>query len=560
MSLSDLFIDVKTLPSDGYGLFQLFFLGGVYAYVLCVGSNMISDGSELLLLIPSMAGMVGSIVLPILGAVPDGCIVLFSAVGPQAQEQLNVGIGALAGSTIMLLTIPWYLSVLGGRVDINIDKDGKPVCAYKAKEKLTKSNEGYFLSFGTGVSIATSVNIGAVLMIVSSFSYLLIEIPALIDMRANDDDSTAVVHEIGLEENGWAGFAAIVCTVFFIAYLWYMYIQADSDVAVTSQLEVIREAFKNGHISLVGVVCSTLEMNRNEKGGEKTPLNAGSVDPKKMDALRVLLKPFFNKYDTDRSGLLEKEELRGVLRDLGENPNKKEMDTLFKRIDVDGSGGINYDEFVKGMMAYALDIRPNSASAVSRDKFLATQKNSVESAEADEDEEMPEDLVNLSPEEQQWSLKKRSAWILGLGTLLVVLFSDPMVDVLNETGLRTGIPSFYVAFVLAPLASNASEVIASYNYASKKTTASMAISLSALQGACVMNNTFVLGIFMLLVWLQDLKWEFFAETASILLVIVIISFMSLKTNHNMFDATLILLLYPASILFVFLLEEVFKWN
>lgn len=27
--------------------------------------------------------------------------------GPDAQQQLDVGIGALAGSTVMLLTVPW---------------------------------------------------------------------------------------------------------------------------------------------------------------------------------------------------------------------------------------------------------------------------------------------------------------------------------------------------------------------------------------------------------------------------------------------------------------------
>lgn len=70
-------------------------------------SNMISDGSELLLLVPSLAGVVGSVVLPVLGAVPDGAIVLFSGMGDDAQAQLSVGVGALAGSTIMLLTIPW---------------------------------------------------------------------------------------------------------------------------------------------------------------------------------------------------------------------------------------------------------------------------------------------------------------------------------------------------------------------------------------------------------------------------------------------------------------------
>jgi len=89
MSLSDFFIEVKTLPQDGYGFIQLLFLGSVYGYLLMWASNMISDGSELLLLVPAWAGLVGSVILPVLGAVPDGCIVLFSGMGPDAQGTLN---------------------------------------------------------------------------------------------------------------------------------------------------------------------------------------------------------------------------------------------------------------------------------------------------------------------------------------------------------------------------------------------------------------------------------------------------------------------------------------
>jgi hypothetical protein len=35
-------------------------------------------------------------------------------------------VGALAGSTIMLLTIPWFLSIVGGRVHID-PTNGEPV-------------------------------------------------------------------------------------------------------------------------------------------------------------------------------------------------------------------------------------------------------------------------------------------------------------------------------------------------------------------------------------------------------------------------------------------------
>ena len=54
---------------------------------------MISDGAELLMLTP-YSKLVGSCILPVLGAVPDGAIVLFSGIGSDAQTSLDVGVGA----------------------------------------------------------------------------------------------------------------------------------------------------------------------------------------------------------------------------------------------------------------------------------------------------------------------------------------------------------------------------------------------------------------------------------------------------------------------------------
>merc|ERR1712139_471339 len=102
-----------------------------------------------------------------------------------------------------------------------------------------------------------------------------------------------------------------------------------------------------------------------------------------------------------------------------------------------------------------------------------------------------------------------------------------MVDVLSEIGVRTGIPSFYIAFVLAPLASNASELVAAYKYAQKRTQSSMTISLSTLEGAACMNNTFCLGIFLGLVYFRGLAWQFTAETIVIILSQVIIGLVAL---------------------------------
>jgi Ca2+/Na+ antiporter len=108
-------------------------------------------------------------------------------------------------------------------------------------------------------------------------------------------------------------------------------------------------------------------------------------------------------------------------------------------------------------------------------------------------------------------LLDRSYPLLIFGNLLAP------TDVLGEVGVRTGIPPFYVSFVIAPVASNASELIASYSYALKKTPKSISIALQALQGAACMNNTFCLSIFMALIYFLGLAWEYTAETVAIVL-------------------------------------------
>lgn len=62
-----IFIDPSALPDDTDGFIQILFLLVAYGYILMQASNLISDGSELLLLVPSLAGVVGSVVLPVLG-------------------------------------------------------------------------------------------------------------------------------------------------------------------------------------------------------------------------------------------------------------------------------------------------------------------------------------------------------------------------------------------------------------------------------------------------------------------------------------------------------------
>jgi hypothetical protein len=101
---------------------------------------------------------------------------MFSGLGSieVAQESLSVGIGALAGSTIMLLTVPWGLSVFAGRVDIH---DGNRP-NYTKRPKLTEDGGWQHTLFHTGVAVTDEIRHGGVIMAITTLPYFLIQVPA----------------------------------------------------------------------------------------------------------------------------------------------------------------------------------------------------------------------------------------------------------------------------------------------------------------------------------------------------------------------------------------------
>ena len=510
-----IFIDVSILPENFSGFIQVVTLGLVYGYGLFYAANLISDGAELLLLVPALAGLVGSVILPVLGAVPDGMMVLFSGIGENAQEEVSVGVGALCGSTIMLLTVPWFMSILAGRVKIEKDQ-----CIYKGKKKLEVEPVSNFKAWkDSGVKLSGEIKKGAHIMVASMFGYAVIQIPALFHLGTPIAQQAAFLAP-------WAITSLFFCILGFGLYLYYSYqvtLKASSEsgeegeVTVGHYLNMQREEFiikaiQAGKVSLVGVMQAEFEYCESFPSQlPKTPggtfIVSGQQD-ETMKRLRRIIEPFFDRYDKDKSGFLDMDELGRVFSDMGENIPHKGIIEIFKGFDTDGDGTISSEEFFNGVLQYIsnnsyLLKRSNTATVAGGDSgnfmsgFQRLDAEAVapvaadnEDEETEEEDEIPEDLVDLPADEQQRRIKFRAACLTLVGTAIVLVLSDPMVGVLSEVGKRTGISPFYISFVFAPIASNASEVVAAYAFAAKKTTNSMAISLSQLEGAAIMNNTF----------------------------------------------------------------------
>merc|ERR1719298_250720 len=59
------------------------------------------------------------------------------------------------------------------------------------------------------------------------------------------------------------------------------------------------------------------------------------------------LKQEFDAYDEDRSGYIDVKELKELLEKLGEELSEEDLEQAFKELDQDGSGEIEFFEFVE---------------------------------------------------------------------------------------------------------------------------------------------------------------------------------------------------------------------
>lgn len=288
----------------------LLFMMIVYGFVLMKASQTISTGSEMLLLIYG-PGIIGGLLIPILGAIPDSAIILISGLGSGTKEEiekeLSVGVGTLVGSTVMLITIPWAVGVFLGRRDYDA-KTGEALVAKKGQPKVSN-----FSLTNNCVTVMTTIPVTAQIMMITSLSYLIIQIPAFFYKKEKDGGAA--------KEAPFALVGLVVTMAAFILYCTYQFFSANKEEMVALQKRTAeREQWKK------------------------------SLDHKVTES--DFQEMLFKKYDKDHSGTIDAAELCHCLEEMGLKMDRKEIFTMIKELDDkekggDGDGKIGLEEFRK---------------------------------------------------------------------------------------------------------------------------------------------------------------------------------------------------------------------
>lgn len=122
----------------------------------------------------------------------------------------------------------------------------------------------------------------------------------------------------------------------------------------------------------------------------------------------------FRVFDRDGQGFISPAELRHVMTNLGEKLSDEEVDEMVREADVDGSGQINYEDFLKMMMSGGpCSAKQPAVPSIAHATSVAAPGPQCRSAAASSDALQP--LLLIQAFDGSWQLGQGLAAALGLG-------------------------------------------------------------------------------------------------------------------------------------------------
>ncbi|KAK4767849.1 hypothetical protein SAY87_002990 [Trapa incisa] len=491
------------------------FLILVYGYLMYLAATFLSNGSELLLEIMG-PGIVGGLFLPMLGALPDAMLILVSGLSGSkdiAQSQVSVGMGLLAGSTVMLISVIWGCCVVLGKCDI------------ENSLALDKQDTRGLSLTDSGISTDIWTSYAARTMVISLIPFIIIQVPQILCSSSGRHLAVLI--------------ALISSTLLLIAYCLYQVFQPWI------------QRRKLAYVEHKHVVFGFLRHIR------KHALGNLFTDDGELDK-EVVEKLYFRTKSTS--------ELRALLVGLRfEELNLEGEDALTKIIkDFDTSSDFHLDmlEFMEGISKWINRAKISGAASNMKNtmnfldfahhqtkmehKLLRTEDQSEEAVQGDEN--------------PNWTALK-AVLLLILGSVIAAIFADPLVDAVDNFSDATSILTFFVSFIALPLATNSSEAVSAIIFASRKRQRTASLTFSELYGAVTMNNLLCLSVFLGLVYARGLTWDFSAEVVVILIICIVMGGLaSFRTTFPLWTSLIAFAMYPFSLALVFILDYVFGWS
>ncbi|KAK3030268.1 hypothetical protein RJ639_039851 [Escallonia herrerae] len=580
------------------------FLVLVYEYLMIHGESYVAAGGERIFKILG-PGVFGASAFQVLGALPESLILLASGLSNSkelAQEYVFTGVGLLAGSTILVLTVIWGTCVIAGRRDFpssltSPSPRGSNPTQSRIKKLLSPlTDAGIITDMETSTTEKNKeTSTTARIMALSVVPFIIILVPKIFHLSYSLQRITII-------------FALCVSLVFLILYFIYQVFQP---WVQERRLEYI----KHEHLVvdvLTHVQQQTMGRLLTEDGAPNVP------------AIRRL----FQEVDQDGDNYISFSELKELLQEIRFRKSHRDQDEtiaeVMKEFDLNCDKKITTDEFVtvltkwiddtkramdkryhtvrslkdlyqlakirsifeyvRIVMASTLTNGPtglqipwdvdeivakvmeefdvNGDQIINEDEFVSgfakwlnTTSNLAPNSGEDEDDMFQkkwEEIDKLVEEKtigmSIWAWTKAIA-LLMLGVIILAVLAEPLIDSVQNFSSTASVPSFFVSFILVPLATNARVAISAIKSARRKKPRTTSLTFSELYGGVFMNNVLGFSVLLSLVYFRGFSWDFSAEVLVVLMVSATVGLSaSFCSTFPVWTSIVVFLLYPLSLL------------
>ncbi|KAM3338323.1 sodium/calcium exchanger NCL isoform X1 [Capsicum galapagoense] len=591
-----------------------------FQYLLILGEKVLAIGSNRLFSILD-TGIFGASIFPTLITWPRIVMAFASGLlvsREQAQVSVSSALGSNVGSSVLNLTVLWGICVILGRQNISGNSNTQTSAEsssstlkledLKSKGVVTNNLTGYiagimFLSlapftimlFGDIISSSVGKRITILVALIVSVTFLLsyfayqmwnplIQQKSLQYIKHQNLVQEFVQHiqrqaRGKLFKGGHPDINAIKRTG---------KVKVDSDFAL-STLSRILDKNRDGRISeeefiegskkliqeaknnsnskkfLDEVVKAYTEGQQQErvKIEELVPRVLKQIQNQVIESEDLLkddgspniesIKKLFRKLDDDHNSYLtpsELEKLMGNAKFREAHLNQKaSVEEIMKDFDQNDDHMIDENEFLRGVTYWLRNAKQTTKEHHDKvmwgevDKFL------------DEAVRGNHGLFNHSLV-LKWEFCK-SVFQVVLGVAILTLCADPIMDNIIRLAQAIGVPSFFLSFVIVPLAVNARTAITAITLlssANKQSSTTSSLTFSEIYVGVIMNNIMGMSTVLTVLYGKDLRWEYSAVLVSMVICAVIGAFAFIRTTYPLWTCIVAFLFYPIALVLLYIFQ------
>ncbi|KAJ6949887.1 hypothetical protein NC651_003766 [Populus alba x Populus x berolinensis] len=263
------------------------------------------------------------------------------------------------------------------------------------------------------------------------------------------------------------------------------------------------------------------------------------------------------KIDRDEDNCISKDELKELMKKIEIGKISWDVDEAAEKIvealDTSGDQMIDEKEFAEGIVRWTINTSENVTPVSTRSQ---DENNRGTWEEVDK---LLEDEKTNAVDKSSWAWFK-AIMSMVLGAAILSVLAEPLTQSVQNFSEDAGIPSFFVSFVLVPLATNARAATAAITTACRKKSIATSLTFSEIYGGVFMNNILGCSVLLFIIYARGLTWEFSAEVLVVLITCAIMCLaVSFRSDFPLWTSFMAFLLYPFSLFLVYVFNDVLDY-